>query len=240
MVNETEAPATTVAAPTAAAAKHAAHEPGTSLYVGNLPFFTKWYELKDLFRECGEIAFCDIPQDRSRSQEQGRFRNRGFGIVRYESVEGAQAAIEKFNEFEFNGRNLVVRLDEQADKRPVKQNNGNGATEGSATERTERPARQQKMSGPAVDVKTQVFVSNLSWSVEGKDLLAFAKEQGLEPTKADVMSTATGRSLGRGLIAFASEAAALEAVEKLQGLELQDRALEARQDQGAKKYAPRQ
>jgi len=77
-------------------------DPDTTLYVGNLPYSTSWQELKEVFSECGGVAFVDIPGGRDG-------RPRGFATVRMESPDAAEAAIEQLNGQELGGRQLVVR-----------------------------------------------------------------------------------------------------------------------------------
>lgn len=82
-------------------------EEGCQLFVGNLSWETGWRELKDHFRQCGEV-------DRAEVAEGSDGRKRGFGLVRFHSAKDAQAAIGKLNGVEFMGRTLDVRLDNKA------------------------------------------------------------------------------------------------------------------------------
>jgi len=77
--------------------------PGTQLYVGNLPWSAQWSDLKDLFADHG-CVYADVVVGRDG-------RSRGYGIVRFDTAEQAQAAIAEFNEYDFNGRPIVVRED---------------------------------------------------------------------------------------------------------------------------------
>ena len=74
----------------------------TKLYVGNLSYTVTSGELDELFSEVGEVVASNVITDR----ETGR--SRGFGFVEMDSPSAAQAAIERFNGREFQGRNLVV------------------------------------------------------------------------------------------------------------------------------------
>ncbi|KAL7485818.1 hypothetical protein ACHAW6_011410 [Cyclotella cf. meneghiniana] len=82
-------------------------EEGCQLFVGNLSWETGWRELKDHFRQCGEV-------DRAEVAEGSDGRKRGFGLVRFHSAKDAQNAIRKLNGVEFMGRALDVRLDNKA------------------------------------------------------------------------------------------------------------------------------
>ncbi|CEL97671.1 unnamed protein product [Vitrella brassicaformis CCMP3155] len=78
---------------------------GKQVFVSNLSWRTSWQDLKDLFRQYGEVVRADVltgPDGRSK----------GVGVVLYTSEEEAQAAIENLNDQEFQGRQIGVRLDE--------------------------------------------------------------------------------------------------------------------------------
>jgi Y-box-binding protein 1 len=60
--------------------------------------------LKDEFSKVGEVLRANVPKD-----PQGR--SRGFGTVRFAKEEDAHAAIEQYDQKEFNGRQLTVRMD---------------------------------------------------------------------------------------------------------------------------------
>ncbi|KAL3921083.1 MAG: hypothetical protein SGILL_002935, partial [Bacillariaceae sp.] len=77
---------------------------GSQLYVGNIPFETKWYELKDLFKQSGRVDKADVI-------EGVDGRKKGFGIVRFFNEDDAQNAINLLNDTDFNGRRIDVRWD---------------------------------------------------------------------------------------------------------------------------------
>eukprot|EP00927_Polykrikos_kofoidii_P071531 TRINITY_DN67793_c0_g1_i1.p1 TRINITY_DN67793_c0_g1~~TRINITY_DN67793_c0_g1_i1.p1 ORF type:complete len:221 (-),score=37.65 TRINITY_DN67793_c0_g1_i1:140-748(-) len=77
---------------------------GRLLYVGNIPFRATWQELKDLFKQEGEVIRVDIAMD-------AVGRSRGYANVLFEKEEDATKAIEKLNEADFQGRKMMVRLD---------------------------------------------------------------------------------------------------------------------------------
>jgi RNA recognition motif-containing protein len=81
---------------------------GTQVYVGNLPWRTSWQELKDLGAQFGDVHRSDVATDRFTG------RSKGFGTLKFASPEAAQAAIEALNDSEFQGRKIVVRLDNYA------------------------------------------------------------------------------------------------------------------------------
>ena len=79
---------------------------GCQLFVGNLSFDTTWRELKDHFRQCGDVERADVRFSDGKS--------RGFGTVRFYKKEDADAAIARLNGVELQGRALEVRLDQKA------------------------------------------------------------------------------------------------------------------------------
>ncbi len=74
----------------------------TKLYVGNLPFSTTEADLQDLFAQAGQVASCSLVMDRMTNKP------RGFAFVEMGSQDAADKAIEQFNEYELEGRRLVV------------------------------------------------------------------------------------------------------------------------------------
>jgi len=77
---------------------------GLQVVVHNLSWSTDWRALKDTFATCGNVARADVAADQSG-------RSRGFGTVRYETVDEANIAINTFNNTEMDGRTITVRLD---------------------------------------------------------------------------------------------------------------------------------
>merc|ERR1712194_147677 len=77
---------------------------GRLVYVGNLTFRTAWQDVKDVFKEYGDVIRVDIAQDMDG-------RSKGYGTVLFSKEEDAASAIEGLNETDFQGRNLMVRLD---------------------------------------------------------------------------------------------------------------------------------
>ncbi|HEX6463134.1 MAG TPA: RNA-binding protein [Vicinamibacterales bacterium] len=72
------------------------------LYVGNLPFSAGETELQELFAQAGSVDSVKVMRDMATG------RARGFAFVEMSTDDEAQAAIEKFHNFEFGGRNLTV------------------------------------------------------------------------------------------------------------------------------------
>jgi len=79
----------------------------TQLYVGNLSYDTTWRDLKEHFKQAGEVVRADV-----KSSDNGR--SKGFGIVRFGCPEDAEAAISTLCGIELDGRPLEVRPDHKA------------------------------------------------------------------------------------------------------------------------------
>lgn len=80
---------------------------GCQLFVGQLSYDTTWRELKDHFRQCGDV-------ERSEVMSNMDGRSKGFGTVRFYNKKDADSAIERLNGVELQGRSLVVRVDSKA------------------------------------------------------------------------------------------------------------------------------
>jgi len=72
------------------------------LYVGNLPFSAGEAELQELFSQAGAVDSVKVMRDMATG------RARGFAFVEMSTDGDAQAAIDKFHNYEFGGRNLTV------------------------------------------------------------------------------------------------------------------------------------
>ncbi|KAL3759723.1 hypothetical protein ACHAWU_008217 [Discostella pseudostelligera] len=90
-----------------ASAPTTTYEEGSQLFIGNLSWETGWQDLKDHFRQIGEVDRADVAEGRDG-------RKKGFGFIRYASAKDAARAIEELNGVEFMGRTLEVRLDNKA------------------------------------------------------------------------------------------------------------------------------
>lgn len=72
------------------------------LYVGNLSYATTEDDLRQLFTEVGPVASVTVITDRATGQ------SKGFGFVEMETTQAAQEAIERFNNYQLNQRNITV------------------------------------------------------------------------------------------------------------------------------------
>lgn len=82
------------------------------LYVGNLPYSVRDDSLQDLFSQAGSVVSANVITDR----ESGR--SKGFGFVEMSSPEEAEKAIQMFNGYSFEGRDLRVNVARPREERP--------------------------------------------------------------------------------------------------------------------------
>ena len=90
------------------------------LYVGNLPYNTVDADLQTLFSQAGIVKSAQVIKDRVSG------RSKGFAFVEMSTADEAQAAINKFNGQDFNGRALTVNLARPREERPGGYRGGGG------------------------------------------------------------------------------------------------------------------
>jgi len=76
----------------------------SNLYVGNLPYSVGDSDLLELFEAHGDVVKAEVALDRNS-------RSKGFGTVKMGSADDANNAIAELNESTFQGRKIVVRID---------------------------------------------------------------------------------------------------------------------------------
>jgi arginine/serine-rich splicing factor 4/5/6 len=81
------------------------------LYVHNLAWRVSWQDLKDHFREAGEVVRAEI------FTEGPGGRSKGCGIVEMASVDDAANAVEKLMDSELQGRRILIREDRESRRR---------------------------------------------------------------------------------------------------------------------------
>lgn len=77
------------------------------LYVHNLSWRVSWQDLKDHFRQAGEVIHTKI------LTEGPGGRSKGCGIVEMDTVDSAANAVEMLNDTELQGRNILIREDRE-------------------------------------------------------------------------------------------------------------------------------
>uniref|UniRef100_A0A7S0YB34 RRM domain-containing protein n=1 Tax=Polytomella parva TaxID=51329 RepID=A0A7S0YB34_9CHLO len=167
---------------------------GKRCYVGNLSYSVAWQDLKDKFRNCGNVVYANVAFLKGRSQ--------GWGIVEFETAEEAVHAIQTMNGQMFMNRPLLVREDrEDKDLKPYKTSthqNKNGGSSG-----------------------LQVVVQGIPFSFTPEDLYReFGSIGDIE--NAEIASSG-GQSRGFGTIRFTNAEDAQRAINKFNRTELAGR-----------------
>ncbi len=76
----------------------------SKLYVGNLAYHVTEHTLRELFGQAGEIKEVTLILDRHSGQ------SKGFGFVEMTTQADAEKAIQMFNDYELEGRKIIVNL----------------------------------------------------------------------------------------------------------------------------------
>ncbi|KAG2501832.1 hypothetical protein HYH03_000331 [Edaphochlamys debaryana] len=200
---------------------------GKRCFVGNLAWKTSWQDLKDKFREAGNVVYTNVMRD-----DDGR--SKGWGIVEFETPEEALHAIQTLNGAELGGRRILVREDRE--DRDVKQADGagdvpraprpgrgagraaNGGGRGAGRGRGGPPEGTGESSG------LQIVVQGIPWAYTWRELKdMFAEIGGVE--RADVVTGYDGRSRGYGTVKFTTKEAADAAVARFNETDLEGRRL---------------
>jgi RNA recognition motif-containing protein len=187
------------------------------VYVGNLSYEVKWHHLKDFMRQAGNVLYADVLQ-------LANGRSKGCGIVEYATQEEAQKAVETLSNQELMGRLVYVREDRETDLKYAAGRTGNTGGSGN-------------FNGPAPAAGTQLFVSNLPYSVGWQDLKDLFRSAG-NIVRADVQQTPDGRSKGSGIVLFENAEDAQSAIEKYNGYDWNGRTIEVREDKFAGSAPP--
>jgi len=178
------------------------------VYVNNLTWETSWQELKDHFKQVGQVVRADI-------LEEPNGRSKGCGIVEFQSPSDAIQAVESLNNSELNGRVIYVREDRESPSKELKKSVSKIG--GQQITRSNNPG-------------CRVYVGNLSWDVTWQDLKDHFKSVGFSVKKADIIEDNNGRSRGCGLVEFHTPADADTAIEQLNQSDLMGRQIFIRHD----------
>ena len=72
------------------------------LFVGSLPYSATSAQLEELFSQAGKVTSLNLITDKYSGQ------SKGFAFVEFTTDAEADEAIKKFNNFELDGRKMVV------------------------------------------------------------------------------------------------------------------------------------
>jgi RNA recognition motif-containing protein len=98
----------------------AASVQGNKLYVGGIPYRSTEDDMRKAFEEAGTVVSTSIISDRMTG------RSRGFGFVEMGSEAEAQAAIDRWDGKEMDGRTLSVSFARPQGERPPRASGGGG------------------------------------------------------------------------------------------------------------------
>lgn len=74
------------------------------LFVGSLPYSIGQSQLEELFAQAGNVLSCSLITDKFSGQ------SKGFAFVEMSTDAEAKEAITKYNNFEIDGRRIVVNV----------------------------------------------------------------------------------------------------------------------------------
>ncbi|KAI3943854.1 hypothetical protein MKW92_046694 [Papaver armeniacum] len=166
------------------------------LFVGNLSFSLEQEDLVEFFKDAGQIVNVQFATD-----GDGRFK--GHAIVEFATEESVQKALER------NGQNLMGK----SVKLSLPGKTGGAGSGWRSDVDAESPKTNSKPKTPTTPQVKKLFVGNLSFSLEQKDLEEFFKDAG-EIVKVDFAKLKDGRSKEHAIVTFAAEEAVQKALEK--------------------------
>ncbi|RZC57917.1 hypothetical protein C5167_005222 [Papaver somniferum] len=171
------------------------------LFVGNLSFSLEQEDLEEFFKDAGQIVNVQFA-----THGDGRFK--GHAIVEFATEESVQKALER------NGQNLMGKLV----KLSLPGKTGGAGSSWKSDVDAESPKTNSKPKTPTSPQNQntgskKLFVGNLSFSLEQKDLKEFFKDAG-EIVKVDFATLKDGRSKGHAIVTFAAEEAVQKALAK--------------------------
>ncbi|KAG5672658.1 hypothetical protein PVAND_002770 [Polypedilum vanderplanki] len=223
------------------------------IYVSNIAYEVRWQDLKDLFRrEVGEVAFVELFND-----ESGK--PRGCGIVEFVSADSVNAALDKMNRYELNGRSLVIKEDSGNDRDKygyVIKPQGNYSRRDRDDDRSYNDSSSRSHGGGGggngsnldchntygLSVKfleglgitqgplhNKVFVANLDYKVDAKKLKQVFKLAG-KVISVDLSLDKDGNSRGFAVVEYDHPVEAVQAISMFDRQILYDRRMTVRLD----------
>ena len=194
------------------------------LYVHNLAWRVSWQDLKDHFREAGEVVRAEI------FTEGPGGRSKGCGIVEMASVDDAANAVEKLMDSELQGRRILIREDRESRRHGDDRRNAYDQFHPLGS------YRENAITDTVEVSSNRLYVHNLAWRVSWQDLKDHFREAG-EVVRAEIFTEGPGgRSKGCGIVEMASVDDAANAVEKLMDSELQGRRILVREDRESRRH----
>ncbi|XP_022882872.1 29 kDa ribonucleoprotein A, chloroplastic-like isoform X2 [Olea europaea var. sylvestris] len=219
-------------------AEERSFSPDLKLFVGNLPFNVDSAVLAGLFEQAGNVEMVEVIYDKLTG------RSRGFGFVTMSTVEEAEVAAQQFNGYELEGRPMRVNSGPPPPKREGSSFRGpRGDREGYSFRGPRGDREGSSFRGPrgdrdgssfrgsrggsrtSFDNSNRVYVGNLSWGVDDLALETLFSEQGKVMEAKVVYDRESGRSRGFGFVTYSSAHEVNNAVESLDGTDLNGRSI---------------
>ena len=77
--------------------------------MSNIPYETRWTDLKDLFRsKVGDIMYCEVFEK--------DYKSLGVGAIEFKTVDDAERAVKLMHQYELGGRKISCRIDNEGYK----------------------------------------------------------------------------------------------------------------------------
>jgi nucleolin len=186
------------------------------LFVANLGWSVSEDDLRTLFSEAGEVMSVKIPTRR----EDGK--SRGFGFVEMVNESQAQEALNRFNQFSYQGREMVVSFQEEG--RSVRSSGGSSG------------------EGASPEKNSKLFVRNVSRHVSESDLMALFQQAGLVNSVKIPVDRESGEPKGFAFVEMASTEDAQQVINSFNHEIFQNKELlvDFQDPNRAKTRAPRQ
>lgn len=180
-----------------------------TLFVGNLSWDVRDDDLINVFSKHGNVVKAEVQMLRSG-------RSKGWALVTMGSPAEATNAAEALHDYELEGRLMNVRMDR-------------GPREAPAGGAPREPRQRRPLEPTNNNDGTKLFIGNLPWSITDDELAAKLQPYGL--ISSEILSTSTGRSLGRGLAVMNSVEAANRAIEELNNTDFGGRSMLVKLDE---------
>ncbi|CAI8586160.1 unnamed protein product [Vicia faba] len=184
-----------------------------TICVRNLSYSVERADMEDIFKDCGEVVDVEFKTD-----SEGRFR--GFGFVKFGTVEAAEKALNLHNTELLNRRIKVEIAREKREYPPYRSLSSSFHTGGNLHSHTSKgfdaSLLENKAKSPSTPKETKgtsktVYVGNLSYTVERADVEKLFKDYG-EIVDVRLYTDREGKFKGHGHVQFATEEAAQKAL----------------------------
>ncbi len=185
---------------------------GMKVFVGGLGWNTSEIQLQEAFEKFGTIQELRIVTHKITG------KSRGFGFVTFADETSAKAAVEKMDGSSLDNRPIRVSIAEERQDRPEE--------DGSSQESTNEDRK--------------VFLGALDWKTDDNTLRRAFEEFGSIEGIRIVTDRYTGKSKGFGFITFSSPVEAKVAIEKMDGIRIDGKAIHVHKAKpSSKKRGPR-